>query len=172
MQNTYAMVLDGLVENVIVWDGATDFNVSEGVQLVAAPPSVGLGWTYDGTIFAPPAEPPVDPSVYVPIKISRLDFRRLLLPAEAARFRLFETAPRVTEAELLAAFDPEAPNPELQLRVAVEDCIQQWALLDEGVVELNHDDTIQFLEVMGAAGMFGADAAVRIPQILARQAPQ
>lgn len=166
----YALInAAGLVENVTLWDGMTGWTPPVGLTAVLVTAiGAGPGWTYDGTAFSPPEAPP---TASAPVKISRLDFRRLLLPAEAARFRLFETAPRVTEAELLAAFDPETPNPELQMRVAVEDCIQQWALLDEGVVELDHDDTAQFLAVLGAAGMFGADAATRIPQILAKQPP-
>lgn len=157
----------GAVVNVTEWDGVTEWTPGEGLTAVQSD-EAQIGWTYDGETFAPP---PPEPSPYVPVKVSRLDFRRLLLPAEAARFRLFETAPRVTEAELLAAFDPETPSPELQLRVAVEDCIQQWTLLDEGVIELNHADTAEFLAVMAAAGMFGADAATRVPQILAQQLP-
>lgn len=109
------------------------------------------------------------PPTKLPDTISRLDFRRLLTPLEAARFRLLEAAPKLTEAELEAAFTPESTTPELQLRVAVEDCIQQWNFLDQGVLELDHADTAEFLTVMGHAGMFGSDAETRIPQILARQ---
>lgn len=111
------------------------------------------------------------PPSKLPDTISRLDFRRLLTPVEAARFRLLEAAPKLTSAELEAAFTPESTTPELQLRVAVEDCIQQWNFLDQGVLELDHSDTAEFLTVMGHAGMFGSDTETRIPQILARQLP-
>lgn len=113
-----------------------------------------------------PTSPP-----FVPIRLSRLDFRRLLRPEEAARFRLLEAAPKVTSLELAQAFDPQNPNPELQIRVAVEDAMQQWGLLDQGVIELNHPDTAEFLAVMGMAGMFGDQASARIPQILNQVAP-
>lgn len=120
------------------------------------------------TWVEPEPTPPAPPE---PIRISRIDFRRLLTPAEAARFRLLENAPKVTAEELATAFDANDPSPDLQVRVAVEDAIQQWNLLDAGVIELDHADTAQFLQIMGLAGMFGDDAATRIPAILAREAP-
>lgn len=123
----------------------------------------------DGWVITDPPQPAQ--VIAQPIQISRLDFRRLLTPVEAARFRLLEAAPRLTVDELEQAFDPSSPNPELQIRVAVEDAIQQWNLLDQGVIELDHSDTQEFLEVMGLAGMFGENAATRIPQILAQEIP-
>ena len=45
---TYAVVVDGLCVNVIVWDGATDFD-TEDAQLVKLDQNVpaGIGWTYN-----------------------------------------------------------------------------------------------------------------------------
>lgn len=125
--------------------------------------AIGLVWVEPEPAPPPPPEP---------IRISRIDFRRLLTPAEAARFRLLENAPKVTAEELAAAFDPNDPSPDLQVRVAVEDAIQQWNLLDAGVIELDHADTAQFLQIMGLAGMFGADPAPRLAAILAQQPPE
>jgi hypothetical protein len=50
----YAIVSNGVVENVIVWDGETPFSGSEGLIDLASNPEVGPGYTYNGTTFAPP----------------------------------------------------------------------------------------------------------------------
>ena len=56
----YALVdADGLVVNVIVWDGETEYTAPDGLTVVAVPDGVGGGpdWTYDGTNWvAPPVE--------------------------------------------------------------------------------------------------------------------
>lgn len=149
---------------------------------VVANPPEGEGyfqWAFGSWIptdIPPPeieSEPEPEPE-FKPIRISRLDFRRLLLPQEAAIFRILENAPKVTQQEIAQAFDPENPDFGIQLRVAVEDAIQQWNLLDQGVIEINHPDTRQFLDVMAMAGMFGSDpvaAQSRIEQIINRISP-
>ena len=69
---SYAVVdTNGLVVNVVIWDGVTDFQVPSGMSLVELPYETrdrgdgvevqqylaGIGWTYDGTDWiAPPAE--------------------------------------------------------------------------------------------------------------------
>lgn len=102
------------------------------------------------------------------ITFSEIDIEKT---GEAARFRLLEAAPPITADELAAAFDPENPNVELQIRVAIEDAIQQWNLLDAGVIELDHPSTAEFLSVMGLAGMFGPNPNTRITQILSQTLP-
>jgi hypothetical protein len=51
----YALVKDGKVVNVILWDGLTAFNADG--TLVEITDEVGPGWTYNGVTFMPP---PVD----------------------------------------------------------------------------------------------------------------
>ena len=48
MDDQYAVVIDGLVDNVVVWDGVVDWDPGEGAVLVKLDPSerVGIGWTY------------------------------------------------------------------------------------------------------------------------------
>lgn len=149
----------------------TEYVPDDGLTLLDAEdlPHVGEGWTRDGEAWVPPAPAPQ----LGPRRVSKIDFRRLLTPVEAAKYRLLEAAPRVTAEDLAAAFDPETDPGEaieLQIRIAVEDAIQQFGLLPE-FVELDHPDTAEFLGVMAAAGMFGAEAGTRIPQIIAGQAP-
>ncbi|WP_416425573.1 tail fiber assembly protein [Pseudomonas sp. App30] len=74
MEETYASVENGAVTNIIVWDGvpftaavepdedgnggspAQGYTPPTGVTLVAiGDTGAGIGWTYDGKAFAPPA---------------------------------------------------------------------------------------------------------------------
>ena len=68
----YAVVSDGLVVNVIVWDGVQDYTPADGLTLVALPYTededgarrytAGIGWTYRNGEFVderPEPEPDV-----------------------------------------------------------------------------------------------------------------
>lgn len=48
----YAIVIDGVVDNVVVWDGVTEYN-PEGLllDLTDSDPEPGIGWDYDGEKF-------------------------------------------------------------------------------------------------------------------------
>jgi len=53
----YAVVKNGVVESMIVWDGQTAFSV-EGSELVEATDNARIGGTYDGAFhFIEPAHP-------------------------------------------------------------------------------------------------------------------
>lgn len=50
----FAVVLDGLVVNTVVWDGVSDWNPNEG-EAIEAGEDVGIGWSYaNGEFSAPP----------------------------------------------------------------------------------------------------------------------
>jgi len=55
----YAVVKNGVVENIIIWDGQTTFAV-EGSELVEATSDTSIGGTYDGAFHyvAPPVPEP------------------------------------------------------------------------------------------------------------------
>jgi len=53
----YAQVINGTVENVIVWDGETELAL-EGDLMKLDGIAAGPGWTFDGTSFTPPPTPP------------------------------------------------------------------------------------------------------------------
>lgn len=56
----YALVKDGVVENIVLWDGEGDlFEDCVAVNIEGL--SVGVGWTYDGKNFIAPVEPPPPP---------------------------------------------------------------------------------------------------------------
>lgn len=56
----FAVIKAGIVTNIIVWDGkGSDFSkdIDGALIEVAEGDSAGIGWSYDGNIFAPPPEP-------------------------------------------------------------------------------------------------------------------
>lgn len=56
MSNAYAVVKDGIVINMAVWDGVTEWQPAEGFA-VPAPDYVGIGWKYEDEKFIDPNAP-------------------------------------------------------------------------------------------------------------------
>lgn len=56
MANSYAVVKDGIVINIVVWDGETEWQPDDG-EAVKIDNVAGIGWLYDGKEFTPPPEP-------------------------------------------------------------------------------------------------------------------
>lgn len=56
MSDIYAVVVDGVVVNMALWDGVNEWGSEEGVVLPAGE-YVGIGWLYDGTEFIAPPVP-------------------------------------------------------------------------------------------------------------------
>lgn len=54
----YAVVREGVVENVVEWDGESDWNPPEGSVAIMLKPgeTTGPGWAYDGDIYTPPID--------------------------------------------------------------------------------------------------------------------
>lgn len=80
MMNSYALIENGAVTNVVVWDGNTAaWAPAEGVQAVeiADGQTVGIGYSYDGSTFvSPPRAPEVTP---VPASVTMRQARLALL---------------------------------------------------------------------------------------------
>lgn len=56
----WALVVGGVVENIIVWDGDTNRwqpPAGASVVAIAAGQACSIGWIYDGSSFAEPEEP-------------------------------------------------------------------------------------------------------------------
>lgn len=53
-----ALVSNGIVENVIVYDPENHYSPADGVTLIVLEEDavVGIGWTYSGNAFASPPE--------------------------------------------------------------------------------------------------------------------
>lgn len=50
MASRYAVVKEGLVENMIMWDGVTEFSVADS-ELIEATESTRVGGSWDGNVF-------------------------------------------------------------------------------------------------------------------------
>lgn len=64
LMKTYAIVnsVTGLVENIIVWDGVSEWDAPDGFLAVLAD-ETGIGWSYvDGVFVAPPLAPMPTPT--------------------------------------------------------------------------------------------------------------
>ena len=56
--NKYAHIEDGVVTNVSLWDGVSEFDPGEGVTLVLANDDAIIGGTYDGAFHYVAPTPP------------------------------------------------------------------------------------------------------------------
>lgn len=56
----YAMIRNGLVENIVEWDGVSDWSPGDDYTVIDCPPQVGPGWSHDDDGFYAPPEPPVE----------------------------------------------------------------------------------------------------------------
>ena len=69
--HNYAVVKDGVVENIIAWDGETEFLVGE-ATLIVSDSNTRIGGTYDGSFhFVEPTHP--EPTAEELAKQAKLD---------------------------------------------------------------------------------------------------
>lgn len=62
MMANYAVVKNGIVENMIVWDGVSEYNPGDGVTMILADENARIGGTYDGAFhFIEPTPPEATP---------------------------------------------------------------------------------------------------------------
>lgn len=62
MTTRYAMIRAGRVENVVLWDGDTEWSPGPEWFVLDCPDFVGPGWTYhEGDWTAPPPPPELEP---------------------------------------------------------------------------------------------------------------
>lgn len=54
----YAVIDHGVVINIVVWDGESEWRPEEG-EAVETTAEAGIGWKYDGNSFTPPPPPPL-----------------------------------------------------------------------------------------------------------------
>lgn len=60
MNTSYAVIENGMVVNVIVWDGEAEFTVPDNQQLINIPDiseQPGIGWAYSDGVFTAPLPP-------------------------------------------------------------------------------------------------------------------
>ncbi|MEB1007762.1 hypothetical protein VC862_24590 [Citrobacter braakii] len=66
MSQTYAVIENGMVVNVIIWDGKATMGCGGQQSLIQIPqsgggPTPGIGWSYADGVFTPPPSPPLTP---------------------------------------------------------------------------------------------------------------
>ncbi len=135
----YALIRDGIVENIILWDGEAPLDLPEDVSAIDTE-EAGVGWTWnseDG--FAPPA---VSTG---PVRITKADFQRLLTPQE----RYGINALRKQIATLAVA---DYADPANALLVAAEDVLLAFEQPAE-FIELDHPDTYAGLMLFSYLGI-------------------
>lgn len=55
MSDIYAVVQNGVVTNLVAWDGKSEFK-PEKADIVKCVGDVGIGWSYDGKKFIKPED--------------------------------------------------------------------------------------------------------------------
>ena len=72
----YAVVKDGVVENMIVWDGVTEFSVPDS-ELIEATSDSRIGGSWDGNVFTfvepPPREPTAEQVAAAEVRASAIE---------------------------------------------------------------------------------------------------
>ena len=107
---TYAIVNNGIVENVVVWDGETPYTPPEG-SIIVQSDVAGIGWSYNYETgeFTPPASAQL---LFVPVSITR---RQCALQLLALQYITSEEALAMTKsaevpAAVAAVFDQAVAN--------------------------------------------------------------
>ena len=57
----YAMIRNGAVENVVLWDGVSEWTPDDDFDVIDCPPEVGPGWRHGADGFVSPEEPGREP---------------------------------------------------------------------------------------------------------------
>lgn len=78
----YLVIKNNIVENIIVWDGESEYDPGEGYELVEQVGNEGIGWNRsDNGDFSPPPEPLVPALItycLVDIKTKKvIDFKKI-----------------------------------------------------------------------------------------------
>jgi len=58
--DTWLIVYDNVVSNVVVWDGMSDWVAPEGAALVKASGPAGVGWRFVNGVWVRPPDPDVE----------------------------------------------------------------------------------------------------------------
>lgn len=65
----YALVKNGKVENVISWDGVSEYDPGVEYTIIETK-DAAIGWSYDGSKFSPPPPPPPPPELTAAEKLA------------------------------------------------------------------------------------------------------
>ncbi|MND22306.1 hypothetical protein D3C80_126820 [compost metagenome] len=147
----------GAVVNVTQWDGETEWSPGEGLIVIRSD-EAQIGWTYGDGVFTPP--PAAEPTG--PFRVSKSRFGELFTDDENRTMNLI----RWQTGQMDAAERAVPTNP----LVYAETMFRKFDLPAE-FIELDLPMVADGLGLLGMLGVFGDDAAIRIPQILSDELP-
>jgi hypothetical protein len=153
----YAIIEQGKVTNVTLWDGITPWTPAAG-EAVACPENVGIGWTYDGQTWAAPEPAPETPRT----EWTYFDFfRDLHTVDEQDRYLDLED-------QLAIATQAGALTPELK-------AFRRFRALAQSapVLRLDSPDMLAGISLLKGLGIYGDEpgASEREAQVLAGMLP-
>lgn len=149
----------GAVINATLWDGLSDWTPGSGLSAIPSD-EAQIGWTYDGQTFSSPAAP--EPAPPEPFRVTKSRFGDLFTDDEHGAMNLLRW-----QCAQMDAADRAVPGNPL---VYAETLFIKFGLPAE-YIELDLPMVADGLGLLGMLGVFGDDAAVRIPQILVGEAP-
>lgn len=135
----YALIRNGVVENIVLWDGEADLSLPEDVSAIDTD-IAGVGWSWDPEDGF---QPPVFNSG--PVRVTKADFQRLLTPAERYAINALRK-----QIDGLAVED--YADPANSLMIAAEDVLLAFEQPAE-FIELDHPDTYQGLMLFAYLGI-------------------
>lgn len=156
----FARIINDVAVDVVT-DPTTSFHPDLAALFVLVPDDVVAGSRLDGDNWTPPAEAPGTVQPSEPHRMSLIDFLRLFTPTEMAGFNALR--------KTVAALAPEDyGDPTKAALVGFEVGLMHYDALREGLIELDHIETVQWLSLLVPLGVLTAE---RLPLVLAGQAP-
>jgi hypothetical protein len=171
MGMNYAIIEQGKVTNITLWDGVTPWTPAAG-EAVACPENVGIGWTYDGETWTAP-EPVAETSRW--IGSHRFLFTLHSLEQQFMIDAVHTAAMGLTPAQILNFEDGAVDGngyPLAVLRV-FRLAYEQMDKLG-GQVDLMSANLSTFLQAAAAVGIYGdtsEEIAAEIARIKSDTAP-
>jgi hypothetical protein len=158
-------IQDGIVTDVTPWDGSPFTNPPGRVIVIVNDfHGVNAGWIWAASTNT------FYPSVPTngPARVEKIDFMRLFTMTERATYN----ALRKSVAAMTPA-DYAKTDPQSQLMIALDLVFDSFDLVL--MVELDHPETIQGMQLLAMGGVFGPDPehqALRVSQVLSGQLPE
>lgn len=153
------VVVDGLVQEVATWDGSPFENPpGRTVIMVSDDNPVKVGWVWSPTTNTLYPTVPTEG----PRRVEKSDFMRLFTIEERVKYYSLSK-----QTSTITIDDYLSNDPLKRMLVSLEVVFKQFDLAQK--IELDHPETLQGLQLLAMAGIFGTNDAVkaeRIAQVL------
>lgn len=159
------VIIDGAVSEVTPWDGSPFENPpGRTIIVVNDEHPVQVGWVWSPTTNTLYPTVPIEG----PRRVEKIDFMRLFTIEERVRYNALRK-----QTESLGMEDYMSSDPYKKMLVSMEVVFKQFDLALK--IELDHPETVVGVSLLGMAGIFGDNEAVkaeRIAQVLMGALPQ